>query len=118
MSRPFLPADDLPPGQPTPEDMMLRRCLAEAAGQRFYESCDRITQSLLYRCEWHITLRASLPTLIIACPDTETYWHIVSAIDQLGNRLRRVMNDGKIRVYPPIGKGQPYEIGVDELQTP
>lgn len=112
-----LPADDLPPAQPTPQDVMLRRHLAQATSKRFYEACDRLTRALLYRCEWHVNLKMAVPTLIIACPDTETYWHIISAIAQIGNRLSRVVSDGRIRVYPPLGKGHPYEIGVDELPT-
>lgn len=110
-----LPADDLPPVHPTPQDIILRRHLAEAASKRFYEACDRIKRALLYRCEWHVNLKMALPTLIISCPDTDTYWHILSAMAQIGDRLNRVLPDGRIRVYPPLGKGFPYEIGINEL---
>jgi hypothetical protein len=89
--------------------------LAEAASKRFYEACDRITRALLYRCEWHVNLKMAVPTLIISCPDTDTYWHILSAMAQIGDRLNRVLPDGRIRVYPPLGKGFPYEIGINEL---
>ncbi|MFH7029123.1 MAG: hypothetical protein ACHBN1_27955 [Heteroscytonema crispum UTEX LB 1556] len=117
MNKQILPPDDFPSNEPTPMDWLLRRELEHWTCKRFYEACDRITRALLSSCEWHITTNASLLTLIIACPDVETYWYIVSNMSQLGNRLKRFANKAKIRVFPPPGNGTPFEMRVDEISA-
>ncbi len=117
MSRlPLLPPDDLPPVEVTKQDGMLHMELERSIGRCFYQACDRITQVLLSNCQWYLTKNATL-MLIIDCPDIVSYWHIVSNIPQLGNRLARFANDAKIRVYPPFGKGMPFEIGINEISA-
>jgi len=115
--RPFLPPDDLPPQQVTKEDGMLHLALEQSIGRCFYFACDRITQILLSNCQWYITQNSTNLMLIIDCPDLVSYWHIVSNIPQLGNRLERFSKNAKIRVYPPFGKGSPFEIGVHEISA-
>ncbi len=117
MNKPSLPPDDLPPVAATQLDRILRRQLEESTGKCFYQVCDRITQALLSTCEWYITTNSSALMLFIACPDVVTYWNIVSNIAQLGGRLERFASSAKIRVYPPVGKGTPFEIGVDEISA-
>ncbi|MEA5621008.1 hypothetical protein VB711_24695 [Cronbergia sp. UHCC 0137] len=114
---PMLPPDDLPPSQVTKEDGMLHLELEQSIGKCFYYACDRITQVLLSNCQWYLTSNGNSLTLIIDCPDIVSYWHIVSNIPQLGNRLERFTTDGKIRVYPPFGKGMPFEIRVNEISA-
>ncbi len=117
MNKPSLPPDDLPPAQTTQLDGILRRQLEVSTGKCFDEACDRITQALLSSCEWYVTTNASELTLVIACPNVETYWHIVSDIAQIGHKLEQFASSAKIRVYPPMGKGKPFEIGVDEISV-
>lgn len=117
MNKYSLPPDDLPPDRTTQLDGILRRQLEESAGRHFYEACDRITQTLLSSCEWYVTTSTSALTLVIACPDLETYWYIVSDIEQIGSRLERSIGSAKIRVYPPVGTGTPFEIRVDEISN-
>jgi hypothetical protein len=117
MNQPFLPPDDLPPVQITQLDKILRRQLEESTSKRFYEVCGRITKVLLSSCQWYVTTNASALTLVITCPDVITYWNIVSDIEQIGNRLERFSSSAKICVCPPIEKGAPFEISVDEIST-
>ncbi|MFN6519576.1 MAG: hypothetical protein RMY29_034490 [Nostoc sp. CreGUA01] len=113
----LLPPDDLPPTEVTREDGMLQMELEQSTGRCFFLACDRITRVLLSNCQWYLTTNADILTLIIDCPDIVSYWHIVSNIPQLGNRLERFSTNAKIRVYPPFGKGMPFEIGVNEISA-
>ncbi|MDF5715335.1 MAG: hypothetical protein PUP93_15995 [Rhizonema sp. NSF051] len=117
MSKSFLPADDLPPTETTQLDQILRFQLERSTGRYFYEACDRITQSLLSSCQWYLMTDNSTLKLVIDCPDIVTYWHIVSNITQISYRLERFVSDAKIRVYPPFGKGIPFEISVEEVSA-
>ncbi|MBD2597666.1 hypothetical protein H6G74_25570 [Nostoc spongiaeforme FACHB-130] len=112
-----LPPDDLPPTEVTKEDGMLHLELEQSIGRCFYYSCDRITQALLNNCQWYLTDKNAKIMLVIDCPDIVSYWHIVSNIPQLGNRLERFTTNAKIRVYPPFGKGGPLEISVNEISA-
>ncbi len=114
---PLLPPDDLPPAEVTKLDGMLNMELEQSIGRCFYQACDRITQALLAHCQWYLTTNVTTLMLIIDCPDIVSYWHIVSNIPQLGNRLERFTSNAKIRVYPPFGKGMPFEIGVNEISA-
>lgn len=118
MNKAFLPPDDLPAANQTQADKLLRWELEQSTGKCFYEACDRITQALLSNCQWYLTTNASTLMLVIDCPDIVSYWHIVSNIPQLGNRLERFSSaNAKIRVYPPMGKGTPFEISVNEISA-
>jgi hypothetical protein len=114
MDRSSLPSDDLPL-VPTSEDVVLRRQLARSTSKCFYEACDRITQALLYRCDWQISIQADVPVLVIACPDISTYWQIASLIDEIGKKLNQVVNNAKIRIYSANRKDMPFEVSLDEL---
>lgn len=113
----LLPPDDLPPVEVTKQDSMLHLELEQSTGRCFYQACDRITQVLLSNCQWYLTNNGTNLMLVIDCPDIVSYWHIVSNIPQLGNRLERFTSNGKIRVYPPFGKGGPFEISVNEISA-
>lgn len=113
----LLPPDDLPPNEVTKQDEMLYLEFEQSIGRCFYQACDRITQALLANCQWYLTINATTLMLIIDCPDIVSYWHIVSNIPQLGNRLERFTKNAKIRVYPPFGKGSPFEIGINEISA-
>ena len=117
MNKSFLPADDLPPTEVTQLDQILRFQLERSTGRCFYEACDRITQSLLSSCQWYLMTDNSTFKLVIDCPDIVIYWHIVSNITQIGYRLERFASNAKIRVYPPFGKGMPFEISVEEVSA-
>ncbi|MCG6135367.1 MAG: hypothetical protein MET45_11990 [Nostoc sp. LLA-1] len=113
----LLPPDDLPPTQMTKQDGMLHLELERSTGRCFFQACDRITQVLLSNCQWYLTKNGTILMLIVDCPDLVSYWHIVSNIPQLGNRLERFTHNAKIRVYPPFGKGAPFEISVNEISA-
>jgi hypothetical protein len=113
----LLPPDDLPPVDVTKQDGMLHLELDQSIGRCFYHACDRITQVLLSNCQWYITTNSTTLMLIIDCFDLVSYWHIVSNIPQLGNRLERFTSNAKIRVYPPFGKGMPFEISINEISA-
>jgi hypothetical protein len=114
---PLLPPDDLPPAEVSKLDGMIHLEFEQSIGRCFYQACDRITQALLANCQWYLTTNATALMLIIDCPDIVSYWHIVSNIPQLGNRLERFTKNAKIRVYPPFGKGMPFEISVNEISA-
>lgn len=114
---PFLPSDDLPPTESTQIDKVLRFQLERSTGRYFFEACDRITRALLSSCQWYVTTEANALILVIDCPDIVTYWHIVSNIPQIGSRLEPFASSAKIRVYPPFGKGTPFEISVNEISA-
>ncbi|MEM7727446.1 MAG: hypothetical protein AAF208_13925 [Cyanobacteria bacterium P01_A01_bin.45] len=116
MKKPFLPPDDLPPPNHTFTDELLRRQLEYTICKQYYQSCDRITQTLLSHCHWEIDTKLAPTTLIIHCTDMETYWYILSNLPQLGGRLEKFANRAKIRVFPPAGKGAPFETRLDEIQ--
>ncbi|MEA5583149.1 hypothetical protein VB620_17600 [Nodularia harveyana UHCC-0300] len=113
----LLPPDDLPPKEVTKQDGMLHLEFERSTGRCFFQACDRITQVLLSNCQWYFTHNSTTLMLIIDCPDIVSYWHTVSNIPQLGNRLERFTSDAKIRVYPPFGKGGPFEISVHEISA-
>jgi hypothetical protein len=117
MYKPSLPPEDLPPTEVTQTDRMLHQELEQSTSRRFYEACDRITQTLLASCPWYTTTDADWLILVVDCLDIVSYWHIVSNIPQLGNRLQRFANRAKIRVYPPAGRGAPFEISVHEISA-
>jgi hypothetical protein len=113
----LLPPDDLPPVEVTKQDGMLHLELERSTGRCFYQACDRITRTLLSNCQWYLTTNGPTLILVIDCPDIVSYWHIVSNIAPLGNKLERFTSNAKIRVYPPMGKGMPFEIGVNEISA-
>ncbi|HLO83703.1 MAG TPA: hypothetical protein VK203_01640 [Nostocaceae cyanobacterium] len=114
---PLLPPDDLPPTEVTKQDGMLHLELDQSIGRCFYQACDRITQVLLSNCQWYITTNGTTLMLNIDCFDLVSYWHTVSNIPQLGNRLERFTSNAKICVYPPFGRGKPFEISVNEISA-
>jgi hypothetical protein len=117
MKKPLLPPDDLPPTEATQIDKILRWQLEHSTGRCFFEACDQITRALISSCQWYITSDAGTIMLVIDCPDIVTYWHVISSIPQIGNRLERFASYAKIRVYPPFGKGTPFEISVNEISA-
>ncbi|MER3491786.1 MAG: hypothetical protein C4323_05310 [Mastigocladus sp. ERB_26_2] len=117
MKKPFLPPDDMPPNEVTPQDRMLYLELEHSIGACFFQACDRITQVLLSSCQWYLTTKDGSLKLVIDCPDIVTYWHIVNNIPQLGSKLEKFNHNANIRVYPPFGKGMPFEISVNEISA-
>ncbi|WP_390692399.1 hypothetical protein [Aetokthonos hydrillicola] len=115
MNKSFLPADDLPPTETSGIDKMLRWQLERSTGRCFFEASDHITRALLSNSQWYITTDGNTLMLVIDAPDIVTYWHIVSNIPRIGNRLQRFASSAKLRVYPPFGKGLPFEISVNEI---
>jgi len=117
MNKSFLPADDLPPVKTTLLDELLLRQLAEAIGRRFYQSCGSTTRTLLSSCHWYFKTNTYPMTLAIFCYDIESYWHIMNSIPYILNRLKQFSNSAKIRLCPPVEKGVPWEVGVDEISN-
>lgn len=112
-----LPPDDLP-APFTPLDRLLRLRLQEKTAAYFYQSCDRITQILLSYCRWELSFKTDALTLIIHCIDGESYWHMMSMLQLLGDRLERIGTDrAKIRICPPEEQGQAFEVQVNEIST-
>lgn len=115
MNEPSLSADDLPLSKSTHADRMLRLQLEEATGRHFYKACDRSTQALLSSCDWYITINSRALILAIVCPDLVTNWRVSNKLVQIGNQLKQFSICSKIRVYPPIGSGTPFEMRVDDI---
>jgi hypothetical protein len=107
--------DDLPPSQPTQIDNFLRRQLELSIGNNFYNACNNKVKILLASCEWYFTTNASAMTLVINCPDLTTGWNVLNEIVAIATTLEKFASSAKIRVSPPVGKGEPFEIRVDEL---
>lgn len=106
----MLPPDDLAP-IPTRLDQILQLQLEESASQRFYAGCDQTTQTLLAQCRWSIT-SLDVPTLTIACPDTETYWNLVGNIKSISKYLLLVTRASRIEVIPKNKKNISFEVEV------
>lgn len=113
----LLPPDDSPPVTTTPLDRLLRLRLQETAGQRFFEGCDRMTQTILSHCHWAIAANPDIPTLSITCADTETYWSIISNLEEIASSLRSIADLARIQIYPPVDSGMPMELDADELPS-
>lgn len=111
-------------------DGLARQQLEEACRQQIYAACVRQTHfqeertvvtedhnfvaTLLCRCEWKIDTLAHTKTLAIQCPDLNSNWLMLEKIMQFGKVLKSLAI-GKVRVCPPVGRGTPLEIEVDEL---
>lgn len=115
MKNPNLPPDDQPPVELSASDRALRRLLDASLTQRFEQQCDPFLKELLSLCDWYITTYTNVVTLVIACPDMATNWQMLHHVAYFGTPMEQVSKDAKIRIYPPIGTGDPFEIRVDEL---
>ncbi|MCU0536405.1 MAG: hypothetical protein MUD14_21160 [Hydrococcus sp. Prado102] len=107
--------DDLPPSQPTQIDGFLRRQLEVSIGKNFYDACSNKVKILLANCEWYFTTNTSAMTLVINCPDLTTSWSVLNEIVAIATTLESFAKSAKIRISPPVSKGEPFEIRVDEL---
>ncbi|MCU0526275.1 MAG: hypothetical protein MUF72_15780 [Elainella sp. Prado103] len=106
-----LPPDDQPAAI-TPFDRALLLQLEQVVSQHFYFGCDRITQALLARCWWSITMNLDMPTLTIACPDSETYWNMVSHIKTISEYLVNTTHISRIEVIPQNRKNLYFQVEV------
>ncbi|MEH1810348.1 MAG: hypothetical protein V7L28_34405, partial [Nostoc sp.] len=52
--------------------------------------------------------------LLIICYDIESYLHIVDAIPQFIKKLKQFSNKGKIHLFSPDYKGEPWEIEIEQ----
>ncbi len=114
MNKFSLPADDLPPTGATLLNELLYRQLEEATCRQFYRVCSPILRVLLSNCHWYFQINASPLMLVIICYDLESYLHIVDSIPHLTKKLKQFSNHSKIHLFPPINKGEPWEIEVEE----
>jgi hypothetical protein len=110
-------SDDLPPSEFTQSDQVLHHQLEDVVRKYFYQACDGVTQSLLIRCEWLITITAHALTLVINCPDMSTNWRVLNNLVAIGGILAPFAPTGKLRICPPPGTGIPLEIRVDEISV-
>ena len=108
-----LPPEDLPPESTTDSDRELKRQLEGALCQYFFETCDGSTQSLLMDCRWTIKLRGGV-ILIIHCSDQEKNWRVLNRMATLAEYLSEFSAHARIRVYPPLDAGSPFDMRVDE----
>lgn len=108
-----LPPEDQPPTAPTDEDANLRRHLEISTGKYFFEACDGTTQALLMTCGWAMSVAEGL-MLVIHCPDAPTNWRVLNQIRTIADILARFNPNAKIRVYPPLGQGGPFDMRVNE----
>jgi len=110
-----LPPDDHPPAELSASDRALRRQLDASLTQRFEQQCDPFLQELLSRCDWYLTTHTNVITLVIGCPDIATNWEVLHHVAYFGTPMEQFSKDAKIRIYPPMNTGEPFEIRVDEL---
>lgn len=96
----------------TSVDYTLFAQLEYAVSTHFYSSCDFNTQELLAQCQWAITTSLGLPTLTISCPNSETYWHIVSNIQSISHSLAHVTHASRIEVIPGSRRNIYFEIEI------
>jgi hypothetical protein len=111
MKTPILPPDDLAPVL-TPLDRSLLLQLKEVVNKQFYNHCDRITQALLTQCQWSITTNSDVPTLMLTCPDAETYWNIVDSIETISRYLSNITHTSRIKVIPGDRKNIYFEVEI------
>lgn len=109
----LLPPDDLPPDDLTEADLLLRRQLEISTSKLFFEACEGPIQSLLVECGWSITM-ATVPMLVIYCPDALHNWRVLGHMGALARTLADFSPQAKIRVFPPAGTGDPFDLRVDE----
>lgn len=107
------PPEDLPPESPTELDVSLQRQLELSTSKLFFEACDGSTQALLMTCGWTITV-AEVLMLVIHCPDAMTNWRVLHRIAAIAEYLAKFSSQAKIRVYPPMGTGGPFDMRVNE----
>ncbi|MDB9527245.1 hypothetical protein PN498_14695 [Oscillatoria sp. CS-180] len=108
-----LPPDDQPPASTTDLDATLRRRLELSMRKHFFEACDGSMQSLLMECSWTINI-AEVLMLVIHCPDATTNWRVLNGMAQIAEFLAQTSPLAKIRVYPPMGMGGPFDMRVNE----
>jgi hypothetical protein len=115
MANYHLNPDDLPPSRLSETDKIILSDLEVVVGSYFYTNCGRIIRALLSNCQWQIRINSSDLILIIVCSEVETYWHILTAIPDIGKKLKSFSPRAIIRLCPPIDKGTPWDIGVNEI---
>lgn len=115
MNNARLPADDCPPTELSAFDLALQHQLDASLMARFKRHCDPFLRQLLRRCDWHITTHSNVMTLVIACPDISTNWEVLHHVAYMGTPMVQFSEAAKIRIHPPLGTGDPFEIRVDEL---
>jgi hypothetical protein len=108
-----LPPEDLPPNTLTDTDLLLRRQLEISTSKLFFEACEGPIQSLLMECGWSITM-TMVPMLVIYCPDILHNWRVLSHMGAIAHSLAGFSPQAKIRVFPPTGTGDPFDLRVDE----
>lgn len=132
MKKCSLPVDDLPPEELTSSDWVLSQKLEASLNQFFYAACQNVEgaderrslTSLLSQCQWYITTKPQLTTLVIHCPDASVNWRVLEKIvpiaillERFAIRLMPRFATGKICVYPPSDAAVPLEVRVDELDV-
>ena len=124
MKKCSLPVDDLPPEELTSSDWVLSQKLEASLNQFFYAACQNVEgadercslTSLLSQCQWYITTKPQLTTLVIHCPDASVNWRVLEKIVPIAKLLEQFAIS-KICVYPPSDAGVPLEVRVDELDV-
>ncbi len=115
MSQATLFCNDLYPVSPAKFGSPAHPIFDKDSAHHFYKSCDHDTQGLLWNCTWGFITTTDFLTLLIKCPSTEVYWHILTSLSVLADRMALFSYQARIRVYPPIGQGSPLEVGVEEI---
>lgn len=108
-----LPPEDHAPGSYSNLDVLLRRQLELSTRKHFFEACDGSTQSLLMECDWDMSVAEAL-LLVIHCPDVLTNWRMLNRMTQMAETLSQFSPMAKIRICPPTGEGDPFDMRVDE----
>ncbi|MEO0407621.1 MAG: hypothetical protein AAF289_09750 [Cyanobacteria bacterium P01_A01_bin.135] len=112
MSSP-LPPDDRPPVSLSDLDVTIRRQLELSVSKHFFEACDGVTQSVLMECGWTVRTAEAL-MLVVHCPDATTNWRVLNRVTKIADVLARFSKLAKVRVYPPSGTGDPFDMRVNE----
>ncbi|MEH1956646.1 hypothetical protein [Nostoc sp.] len=115
MNQPYLSPDDLPSNLTIQLSEILFRQLEEATKQNFFLAGDRITRILLSSCHWYFKINSGILMLIMICPDIESYHNIMKTVPKFTDMLKKFTNRGRITVSPPVGKGIPWVLSIDEI---
>ncbi|WP_138500886.1 hypothetical protein [Nostoc sp. PA-18-2419] len=115
MTKSCLPPDDLPSVQTIRVSEILFRQLEEATKKSFFLSCDNMTRVLLCHCHWYFQINSGILTLIMICPDMESYRNIMKTVPHFTEKLKQFTNRAKISVSSPIDKGIPWVLSIDNI---
>ena len=73
-----------------------------------------MTRILLSSCHWYFRIESGILSLIMICPDMKSYRNIMKTLPQFTQKLKQFANKARISISPPVDKGIPWVISIDE----